>query len=118
MTPRPAFLLATLGILLAATHAIGAPLCAPQLAVKDIMFSQMHRSQRIWTARIAVDASRCAAPYGRFNIDFVRLKETGPDVRFTEQYTWTPGVIEVSTDFAIDEAVLTYAISADACPCR
>jgi hypothetical protein len=110
----PAVIVATL----AAGPGYGAPACKPGLAVTDIMFSQVHRLQRIWSARIAVDASRCATDYGAFDIAFVRLKETAPDMRFTERFDWTPGVIVVATDFAADEAVLDYSIEAAACPCR
>src|SRR5262249_28739855 len=102
---------------LAASPAAAAPLCKPELTTTDIMFSQVHHSQRIWSARITVDASRCATDHGRFAIDFVRLKETGLDLRFTEQFTWMPGMVEVATDFAADEAVGDYAITAAACPC-
>jgi hypothetical protein len=104
--------------LLAATHAAGAPLCKPQLAIKEVMFSPMHQGQRTWTAQIDVDASPCATASGRFAVNFVRLKEIGPDLLFTEQFTWTPGAIKASTDFAADEAVADYTITAAACPCR
>ena len=61
--------------------------------------------QRIWTARIAVDASQCATTSGRFFIRFVRLKEVGPDVRFAEA--------------AADEAVRDYSIGyVRPCACR
>ena len=75
--------------LLAASHAAGAPLCKPELTVKDVTFSPIHNLQRTWTARIAVDAARCATESGRFQVNFVRLKETAPDMDFTEQFSWT-----------------------------
>jgi hypothetical protein len=111
------YLLAGVVALLGVPQAMGEPLCKPDLVVKDVKFSEMHLWQRVWTARIAVDASRCASASGRFSIDFVRLKEIGPDLRFTEQFTWRPGQVDVSTDFAADEAVLNYSIG-DVAPCR
>ena len=96
-----------------------APLCTPDLAIASAHLSEMRASQRIWTARIAVDASQCAATSGRFFIRFVRLKEVGPDLRFAEAFTWRPGVIDVSTVFAADEAVLDAAIGyVRPCACR
>src|SRR5262245_52653644 len=91
---------AAIAAVLAASPSVGAPTCKPELTPTDIMFSQVHHSQRTWSARITVDASHCATDHGRFAIDFVRLKETGLDLHFTEQFTWTPGVVEVATDFA------------------
>ena len=104
--------------LLAATHAAGAPLCKPELTIKDVTFSPIHNLQRTWTARIAVDAVRCATESGRFQVNFVRLKEIAPDMDYTEQFSWTAGEIAVATDFSADEAVLYYTIAAAACPCR
>lgn len=116
----PRFLLpAVIVPLLAATHAAGEPLCRPALAVKDVQFSEMHQWRRTWTAQVTVDASPCATTSGRFNMHFVRLKEIGPDLEFTEQFTWTAGQIEASTMFAADESVLEFSIADIApCPCR
>jgi len=102
-----------------ATPSLAAPLCTPDLAIASTHLSEMHASQRIWTARIAVDASQCAAASGRFFIRFVRLKEIGPDLAFSEPFIWRPGLIEVSTVFAADEAVLDYALGyVRPCACR
>jgi len=103
----------------AVTQTLAAPLCTPDLAIASAHLSGMHGWQRIWTARIAVDASQCAATSGRFFIRFVRLKEVGPDLPFAEAFTWQPGVIDVSTVFAADEAVLDAAIGyVRPCACR
>jgi hypothetical protein len=118
MRPHQCLLSAAAVAVLAATPAIGAPTCKPEFVATDVMFSQAHGLRRAWSARIAVDAARCATDHGRFEIHFVRIKETAPDMRFTEQFTWTPGVIVVATDFAADEAVLTYSIRGETCPCR
>lgn len=104
---------------LAATQSLAAPLCTPDLAITGTHLSEMRAMQRTWTARIAVDASQCAATSGRFFVRFVRLKEVGPDLPFSEAFTWRPGAIEVSTVFAADEAVLDYSIGyVRPCACR
>ena len=102
-----------------ATRSLAAALCIPDLAITSASLSEMRGWRRIWTARIAVDASQCATTSGRFFIRFVRLKEVGPDLPFAEPFTWRPGVIEVSTVFAADEAVLHVAIGyVRPCVCR
>jgi len=104
---------------LAATQSLAAPLCTPDLAITGGHLSDVRASQRVWTARVAVDASPCATTSGRFFIRFVRLKEIGPDLPFSEAFTWRPGVIDVSTVFAADEAVLAYSIGyVRPCACR
>ncbi len=104
---------------LVATQSLAAPLCTPDLAITGAHLSEVQGSQRIWTARIAVDAAQCTTTSGRFFIRFVRLKEIGPDLPFSEAFTWRPGAIEVSTVFAADEAVLNYAIGyVRPCACR
>lgn len=104
---------------LAATQSLAAPLCTPDLAITGAHLADMRASQRVWTARIAVDATQCATTSGRFFIRFVRLKEIGPDLPFSEAFTWRPGVIDVSTVFAADEAVLDYSIGyVRPCDCR
>jgi hypothetical protein len=102
-----------------ATPSLAAPLCTPDLAIASAQLSDMRASQRTWTARIAVDASQCATTSGRFFIRFVRLKEVGPDLPFSEAFTWQQGTVEVSTDFAADEAVLAASIGyVRPCACR
>jgi hypothetical protein len=102
-----------------ATQAVGQSGCKPVLTVKEVRFSEVRLSQRVWTALLDVDASRCAISSGRFDINFIRLKEMAPDLPFTEQFTWSAGQIEVSVNFWADEAVLAYSIGAVApCPCR
>ena len=106
-------------VLFSATQSIGQQICKPHLSFKDVRFSEVQNLQRKWTAVLSIDASRCATTFGRFNIDFIRLKETAPDLLFTEQFMWSPGQVEVSLDFWADEAVLDYSISHIAsCTCR
>ena len=116
MTSRA--LLVGAALLGGATQAAGEPICTPTLTVREVKFSDIELDQRTWSARIAVDAARCATGSGRFAIHFVRLKETAPDGAFSEQFSWTPGEIEVSTLFAADEAVADYWIEPLPCPCR
>jgi len=47
-----------------ATSSLAAPLCTPDLAITSAHLSEMRAARRIWTARIAVDASPCAATSG------------------------------------------------------
>ena len=102
-----------------ATPGRAAPLCTPDLAITSTHLSEMRAMQRTWTARIAVDASQCATTSGRFFIRFVRLKEIGPDLPFSEPFVWHPGVTEVTTDFAADEAVLGVSLGyVRPCACR
>jgi hypothetical protein len=90
--------------------------CKPALAFKDVRFSKAQNQQRKWTATLTVDASRCAATTGQFEIRFVRLKEFGPDLVFTEKFRWTPGSVDASLNFWWDEAVQDYWI-AEVEPC-
>jgi len=112
-------LLAGIVVLFSVTQTVGQTLCKPVLTSKEVRFSDIRAQQRAWTALLAVDASRCATTFGRFSINFTRLKETGPDLLFTEQFAWSPGQVEVSLDFWADEAVGDYSIGYVAsCPCR
>jgi len=93
--------------------------CKPLLKIDEVRFSEVLSLQRIWTAVLLVDTYNCATSHGRFDIDFIRLKETAGDMQFTKQLTWTPGRIEVSVDFWADEAVLDYRLGFVApCVCR
>jgi hypothetical protein len=92
--------------------------CKPGLKFKHVRFSEAQNQQRTWTATVAVDASRCAATASRFEIRFVRLKEFGPDLTFTEKFRWTPGSVDASLNFCWDEAVQDYSIGkVEPCEC-
>jgi hypothetical protein len=117
--PRLALLLAGTVALLSATHAVGEAICRPTLTFEHTRFSEPGGQQRLWSAILAVDASDCAATSGRFYVNFVRLKEMAPDLLFSEEFTWSPGRIEISMEFWLDEAVLEYWIGyVPICPCR
>jgi hypothetical protein len=103
------------------TQAAGQRTCRPALAFKEVRFSQMRppTMERKWSAVLSVDASRCATTSGRFGIGFSRLKETGPEIDFQEQFTWKPASVEVSIDLSADEAVEGYWLNdVVPCPCR
>jgi hypothetical protein len=99
-----------------ATPGAAEPACKPALTFNDVSFSKAQNQQRKWMATLTVDASRCAATAGQFKIAFVRLKEFGPDLLFTEKFRWTAGSVDVAADFWWDEAVRDYWI-ADVEPC-
>jgi hypothetical protein len=90
--------------------------CIPILTFRESSFSPAQDQQRTWTATLHVDASRCATTSGNFDVKFVRQKEFGPDLRFTQRFIWTPGVSKVSLDFWWDEAVLDYWVG-EVLPC-
>jgi hypothetical protein len=112
-------LLAGTALLLGITQAAGQQLCKPALSLENVRFSEIRNQHRTWTAALSVDAARCTATSGRFEISFDRIKETAPDVKFVERFTWTPGSVEVSVDFWQDEAVQDYVINyIEPCICR
>jgi len=123
-SPVPAaarILLATAVMLGGAVHARAAPECKPVIGFKHVQFSvvQPETLERRWTARLSVDALRCATTSGRFGIMFTRQKENAPEFDFAEQFVWKPGITEVSVDFWVDEAVEGYRLTGvAACPCR
>jgi hypothetical protein len=93
--------------------------CKPLLTITSVGFSEVRSLQRQWTAVLLADVSYCATSWGRFEIDFIRVKEHGPDMQFTKQFAWTAGQFEVTVDFWADEAVLDYRIGFIApCVCR
>jgi hypothetical protein len=97
------------------------PVCAPSLTFKEVRFSPMQppTSTRTWTARLSVDASRCATTSGPFAILFSRLKENGPELDFEQHFVWQAGLIDVAVEFSADEAVERYWLNPVApCACR
>lgn len=120
---RLSTLLATGITLLNASSSLGGSICRPHLAVNDVRLSPLLNLQRTWTAALKVDASRCTADSGRFDIHFVREKENAPELEFNETFTWQAGElgtaqIEVSIGLWIDEAVHDYRVYAAPCACR
>ena len=92
------------------------PLCKPKLTLREARFSETRNQQRTWTATLAVDNAHCMQSSGIFEVKFVRLKEFGPDLLFTERFEWSADMVEISLDFWWDEAVGDYWI-ADVRPC-
>jgi hypothetical protein len=117
-------LLAASIVLSGASPSLALPICKPLLSFKEARLSEAPNRQRTWTAVLDVDASVCAAIFGRFDINFVREKENAPDLEFSEQFAWQTaqsraGQIEVTIDLWMDEAVLEYSIGYIApCGCR
>jgi hypothetical protein len=105
-----------------ATESVGQPVCRPILAFKQAHLSEMQPPtlERKWTAIVSVDTSRCVAPSaGHFEIVFTRLKETGPEIEFREQFRWLSPLVRVEVDFSADEAVERFWIDAiTPCTCR
>lgn len=103
----------------ASAPASGGALCKPSVTFGPAHFSDMSSSQRLWSARLNVDASRCASRSGSFAIDFIRLIEFGPDLPFTERFAWGDGQVDVAVEFSANEAVLDYALGeVSSCVCR
>jgi hypothetical protein len=93
--------------------------CKPILLITESRLAPVKDLQRTWTAVVLAAASYCATTSGSFEIDFVRLKEDGPEMQFTKAFRWRPGRFEITVDFWFDEAVLDYRIGFVApCVCR
>jgi hypothetical protein len=109
--PTPAMTgLAALLLLCVPAKAVAGIACKPDLTFKEVRFSEAQNQLRKWTAVLAVNAGRCVASSGTFEIKFVRIKEMGPDLLFSERFNWNTGSTQVSLDFWWDEAVLDYWI--------
>jgi hypothetical protein len=121
---RRSFLLAASILVLGCSPSLGMQICKPQLTLTNSSLSEVRRQHRTWTAALIVDASRCVAASGRFEIHFVRDKENAPELEFSEPFTWRTGELriaqtQVSLEMWMDEAVLDYAIGYVApCACR
>jgi hypothetical protein len=114
-----AILLAGAAALFSPTQTGGETLCRPTLTFEQARLAETRGRQRRWSAVVAVDASQCATASGRFYVNFVRIKEMTPDLLFSEEFTWSPGRMEISLDVWLDEALLDYWIGYVAlCPCR
>jgi hypothetical protein len=116
---HPSILLAASLVTFGAMHAVAGELCKPALSLRDVRISEPRNSQRTWSGVLVADASPCSTTSGPFEIEFTRLKETAPDLRFTERFTWASGRSEVSIDMWWDEWFEDYRIAhIAACPCR
>lgn len=104
---------------LGARPAESQPLCKPAIVSKAMRSFEVQNRQRRWTAVFAVDASRCATDAGTFAVDFVREKETAPDLAFSQRFIWRPGQTEIAMDLWWDEWISDYRVGAiTSCPCR
>jgi hypothetical protein len=104
-----------------APAAVSQQICKPALAITDVQFSgwQLPTMERKWTAKVAVDASKCAAnSSGHFEVGFLRLIENGVDVEFKEEFAWMSPSVRVGLVFWANEAVGRYWINkVSDCPC-
>jgi hypothetical protein len=110
-------------VLLATRPSPAEPICRPHISVKAVRMSEVQNLQRTWTATLNVDARRCTADSGRFDIHFLREKENAPELAFSESFTWHTGKlgvgqVAVSIDLWIDETVHDYRIYIVPCACR
>src|SRR4029453_3786588 len=86
------------GLLLGATQTgVAKNLCQPHISFKEVRTSYQ-ATHRAWTALLAVDHSQCATIAGTLALSLVRLKDTAPDLRFTEPAVWQAGQAEVAID--------------------
>ena len=116
---HPSTLLAASLVAFGAMQAAAGELCRPALSLRDVRISEPRNSQRTWSGVLVADASPCSTISGAFEIEFTRLKETAPDLRFTERFTWASGRSEVAIDMWWDEWFEDYRIAhIAACPCR
>ena len=116
---HPFFLLGASLITFGAMQAAAGELCKPVLSLRDVRISEPRNLQRTWSGVLVADASLCSTTSGPFEIEFTRLKETAPDLRFSERFTWASGRSEVSIDKWWDEWFEDYRIAhIAACPGR
>jgi hypothetical protein len=112
-------LLAASLVLLGTTQAVAGKLCKPVLSLRDVRLSEAREMHRTWTSVLTADASPCSTAAGQFDVQFMRLKETAPDLQFMERFTWVSGQSELSLDFWWDEWLEdSRIISIAPCPCR
>jgi hypothetical protein len=112
-------LFALLSLPLSAAPVGANPVCKPALTVKEASFSAVTNLRRYWSAKVDVDASRCASASGLFALGFLRLAENGRDLEFAEPFIWRTGETKVRVEFWADEAVQDHWIADVApCPCR
>jgi hypothetical protein len=102
------YLIAGALVLSIVAQAAGEAVCRPKLAVTRVQFSEMvlPALERRWTATVMVDTSRCAPnASGYFDLGITRLKESGYELDFREQFIWLAPSVKIGVDFWADEAV-------------
>lgn len=102
--------------------AFGQPLCRPMIRLGNAHISAIDAAtmRRTWRATASIDASACKPRTGgRFDIDFVQLKENGPDLVSNRSFAWRTTPIEVAIDVAADEAIGKFWVGfVGPCACR
>jgi hypothetical protein len=107
-------------MLLHAAEAAPVVACKPLLSMRDVKTT---RESPIlpyqWKATVLADAQHCATRSGMFEVDFIRNKEFGPDVQFTQGFRWQAGQFKISIEIAGDETIIDHRIGFIApCVCR
>ena len=109
-------------LLLGVTNSSSQIACKPLLTIKNVREVRPSASPAVpwtWRATIIADISHCATQSGRFEVDFVRIKENSPDIQFTERFHWKPLQFDVSMELTSDESILEQRIGFIApCVCR
>jgi hypothetical protein len=104
------------------TPALAQNLCRPALTLSEVQLSPIRtpKLQRNWNAVVTVDASECATNSGgHFDIIFLRISETAPDLEFRQRFAWSPFSQNIALDFGADEAVADYRVeNVTPCVCR
>jgi len=86
LTPLRGWLAASV-VVFTATPNAAQQMCKPALAVTEASISEAQNRQRTWTGVLTVDASPCSSASGEFEVEFTRLKENAPDLRFVQRFT-------------------------------
>src|SRR5262249_14287398 len=96
--------------------------CKPLLSIKSMREVRVLSLQALpwrWSATITADTRFCATRSGRFEVDFVRIKENSPDLQFTQNFRWSQTQFDVSIELSPDEAIGEFRIGFIApCVCR
>src|SRR5437763_838801 len=77
--------------LLGLQPALGQPSCRPTIRLGNAHISAIDAAtmRRTWTATASIDALACTpSAGGRFDINFVQLKENGPDLVSSRSVAW------------------------------
>ena len=96
--------------------------CKPLLSTQTVREVRPSSPQPLpwsWHATIVADTSFCASRSGRFEMDFIRIKEYAPDLQFTQRFQWSQKQFDISMELSPDEAILEFRIGfISPCVCR
>lgn len=93
--------------------------CRPIIAIESHSLAPPFNLRRTWSAKVKLDAARCAVGRGLFSLRLLRTAENAPDLEFYVPMFWEVGQDRLSVEMWIDEAILAADIDQVAeCPCR